>query len=54
MRPTTANTNVFHFNALLHPDTVFDHPGLDLGTITARFHTISHRLITLQIQAFLR
>jgi len=20
MRPTTANTNVFHFNALLHPD----------------------------------
>ena len=26
MRPTTANTNVFHFNALLHPDTVFDHP----------------------------
>jgi hypothetical protein len=26
MRPTTANDNIFDFNALLHPDTVFDHP----------------------------
>src|SRR5689334_8505921 len=27
MRPTTATTdNVFDFNALLHPGTVFDHP----------------------------
>jgi len=27
MRPTTArNDNVFDFNALLHPGTVFDHP----------------------------
>jgi hypothetical protein len=27
MRPTTANPdNVFDFNALLHPGTVFDHP----------------------------
>jgi hypothetical protein len=27
MRPTTAfNDNVFDFNALLHPETVFDHP----------------------------
>ena len=27
MRPTTATQdNIFDFNALLHPDTVFDHP----------------------------
>jgi hypothetical protein len=26
MRPTTANDNVFDFDALLHPGTVFDHP----------------------------
>jgi hypothetical protein len=26
MRPTTADDNVFDFNALLHPATVFDHP----------------------------
>jgi hypothetical protein len=27
MRPTTAlDTNVFDLNALLHPDTTFDHP----------------------------
>jgi hypothetical protein len=26
MRQTTANDNVFDFNALLHPGTVFDHP----------------------------
>ena len=26
MRPTTADNNVFDFNALLHPGTVFDHP----------------------------
>jgi hypothetical protein len=26
MRPTTANDNIFDFNALLHPGTVFDHP----------------------------
>lgn len=26
MRPTTANDNVFDFEALLHPGTVFDHP----------------------------
>ena len=26
MRPTTADDNVFDFNALLHPGTVFDHP----------------------------
>lgn len=26
MRPTTATDNVFDFNALLHPGTVFDHP----------------------------
>jgi hypothetical protein len=26
MRPTTADDNVFEFNALLHPGTVFDHP----------------------------
>lgn len=26
MRPTTAHDNVFDFNALLHPGTVFDHP----------------------------
>jgi hypothetical protein len=26
MRPTTANDNVFDFNALLHPGTVFEHP----------------------------
>jgi hypothetical protein len=27
MRPTTAETdNVFNFNALLHPGTVYDHP----------------------------
>jgi hypothetical protein len=26
MRPTTANDNIFDFNALLRPDTVFDHP----------------------------
>jgi hypothetical protein len=27
MRPTTAfDDNVFDFNALLHPGTIFDHP----------------------------
>jgi len=26
MRPTTADDNVFDFNALLHPGTVFAHP----------------------------
>ena len=26
MRPTTAFDNVFDFDALLHPGTVFDHP----------------------------
>jgi hypothetical protein len=26
MRPTTAYDNVFDFNALLHPGTVFEHP----------------------------
>jgi len=26
MRPTTADDNVFDFNALLHPGTVFEHP----------------------------
>ena len=26
MRPTTADNNVFDFNALLHPGTVFAHP----------------------------
>jgi hypothetical protein len=26
MRPTTAHDNVFDFNALLHPGTVFEHP----------------------------
>jgi hypothetical protein len=26
MRPTTADDNVFDFNALLHPGTVFTHP----------------------------
>jgi hypothetical protein len=26
MRPTTADDNVFDFEALLHPGTVFDHP----------------------------
>ena len=26
MRPTTAHDNVFDFDALLHPATVFDHP----------------------------
>jgi hypothetical protein len=26
MRPTTADNNVFDFNALLHPGTVFEHP----------------------------
>ena len=26
MRPTTADDNVFDFNALLHPGTAFDHP----------------------------
>ena len=26
MRPTTADDNVFDFDALLHPGTVFDHP----------------------------
>ena len=26
MRPTTADDNVFDFNALLHPGTVFNHP----------------------------
>jgi len=38
MRPTTADDNVFDFNALLHPGTVFkaprdvlDHPALVLG-----------------------
>ena len=25
MRPTTANDNVFDFNALLHPGAVFEH-----------------------------
>lgn len=27
MRPTTADDNVFDFNALLHPGTVFETPG---------------------------
>ncbi|TWB03646.1 hypothetical protein [Bradyrhizobium stylosanthis] len=27
MRPTTADDNVFDFNALLHPGTTFEHPG---------------------------
>jgi hypothetical protein len=27
MRPTTAHNNVFDFNALLHPGTVFETPG---------------------------
>ena len=27
MRPTTADDNVFDFNALLHPGTVFEHRG---------------------------
>ena len=32
MRPTTAfDDNVFDFNALLHPGTVFDHPKDVLG-----------------------
>jgi hypothetical protein len=38
MRPTTAHDNVFDFNALLHPGTVFEypnevvrHPGLTKG-----------------------
>jgi hypothetical protein len=31
MRPTTANDNVFDFDALLHPSTVFDHPRDVLG-----------------------
>lgn len=26
MRPTTADDNVFNFNTLLHPGTVFEHP----------------------------
>jgi hypothetical protein len=26
MRPTTPDDNVFDFDALLHPGTVFDHP----------------------------
>ena len=26
MRPTTADDNVFDFNALLHPGTTFEHP----------------------------
>jgi hypothetical protein len=26
MRPTAADDNVFDFNALLHPGTVFEHP----------------------------
>jgi hypothetical protein len=26
MRPTTVDDNVFDFNALLHPGTVFEHP----------------------------
>jgi len=26
MRPTTADDNVFDFNALLHPSTAFEHP----------------------------
>ena len=26
MRPTTADDNVFEFNALLHPGKVFEHP----------------------------
>ena len=26
MRPTTADDNVFDFDALLHPGTVFEHP----------------------------
>jgi hypothetical protein len=26
MRPTTAIDNVFDFQALLHPGTVFEHP----------------------------
>jgi hypothetical protein len=26
MRPTTATDNVFDFQALLHPGTVFEHP----------------------------
>jgi len=26
MRPTTADNNVFDFNALLHPGAVFEHP----------------------------
>jgi hypothetical protein len=26
MRPTTADDNVFDFNALLHPGTAFEHP----------------------------
>jgi hypothetical protein len=26
MRPTTADTEVFDFNAILHPETVFRHP----------------------------
>ena len=27
MRPTTADTNVFEFNALIHPGTLFELPG---------------------------
>jgi hypothetical protein len=32
MRPTTANDNVFDFNALLHPGTVFEHPRDTIAT----------------------
>ena len=31
MRPTTADDNVFDFNALLHPGTVFEHPNDVVG-----------------------
>ena len=46
MRPTTADDNVFDFNALLHPGTVFEHPkdvvchpGLTTAEVSATFVT---------------
>ena len=43
MRPTTADDNVFDFNALLHPGTVFEHPKdvvLHAGLTTAEKRAI--------------
>jgi hypothetical protein len=41
MRPTTADDNVFDFNALLHPGTFFEHPK-DVVCHTGRAHDTLH------------